>query len=157
VVEMDVVEMEAVKASERAAYYRKHRPERAGALLASLLLGLFCLLVVPIYFAFNPIDAATVKFIDGFAIGNVVLFAGESPAGVLLGLLILPVLLLPRFAHGRTSRARTWIAILLSLLFAIGQVSSALFAVTDASIPLFQPMPGCTIITCGLYHTVFHL
>lgn len=144
-----------VEVIERVEHNRP--PELGKAVTASLILGLFCLFVVPVYFAFNPVDSSTLRSLDGVAIGNIVLFAGESPAGVFLGVALLPLLLWPRITKGRTAQVRVWVATGLSLLFAVGQVGAAVFAVTDRSVPIFQPAPGCTLITCGIYHTLFHL
>jgi len=111
---------------------------------------LYSLLVVPLYFALNPIDPPVVRFIDGVAVGNLVLFAGESPIAVFLGLILLPALL------WIGTRITLMVAVGLSLLVGLGQLGSILFAVTDPTVPFWDLAPQCTLITCGLAHTLFH-
>lgn len=120
------------------------------AIFSSLALGLYALLVVPLYFALNPIDPPMVRLIDGVAVGNLVLFAGESPIAVFLGLILLPALL------WIGTRLTLVVAIGLSLLVGLGQLGSILFAVTDPTVPFWELAPQCTLITCGLAHSLFH-
>lgn len=79
------------------------------------------------------------------------MFAGESPAGLLFGLILFPLLL--RVGN----RVTLWITIAFGLLLGLGQVGSIFFAVTDRTIPIWVISPNCTVITCGLYHSLFHL
>jgi hypothetical protein len=124
-------------------------PDRRVATLASMALGVYCLLVVPVYYLI---------FTDEVAV-----LGGESPGCLLLALIVMPLLI--RDGHARALRA----AALISLLLLLIQVLAAFLALelpevgltttfseAGRSVPLFQRVKGCTLIMCGLDHVLFH-
>ena len=122
---------------------------RRVAILASMALGAFCLLAVPVYYLI---------FTDEIAI-----LGGESPFCVLLGLVVIPLLI-------RNGGARALLAaMVISALMILIQVLAAflalelpgvgltsVFSEAGGSVPLFQRVEGCTLIMCGLDHVLFH-
>lgn len=124
-------------------------PDRRVATLASMALGVYCLLVVPVYHLI---------FTD-----EVVILGGESPLCLLLGLILIPLLI-------RTGSSRTLLAAtLVSVFFLLMQVLAAflalelpgvglttVFSEAERSVPLFERVEGCTLIMCGLDHVLFH-
>jgi hypothetical protein len=125
-------------------------PDRRVATLASMALGAYCLLAVPIYYLI---------FTD-----KIVILGSESPGCVLLGLVVLPLLV-------RNGGTRALMAVtLIGVVFLLMQVLAAflalelpggvglttVFSEAGGSVPLFERVEGCTLIMCGLDHVLFH-
>jgi hypothetical protein len=125
-------------------------PDRRAATLASMALGAYCLLAVPVYY---------LVFTD-----EVTVLGGESPSCVLLGLVVVPLLL-------RNGGARALMAVtLVGVAFLLAQILAAflalelpggvglttVFSEAGGSVPLFERVEGCTLIMCGLDHVLFH-
>jgi hypothetical protein len=123
--------------------------DRRVATLASMALGAYCLLVVPIYYLIFT--------------GRVTILGGESPLCVLLGLIVIPLLV-------RNGGTRALIAVTyISVFFLLMQVLAAflalelpgvglttVFSEAGGSVPLFERVERCTLIMCGLDHVLFH-
>ena len=150
------------------------RSARKWVLFASLALGIFALLVVPIHSAFIADPGALTHENYVWAacrLGNPLplpepicprFFAGESPFTVLYALVIVPLLLI-------RGGARTMLTIaILSLTFALLQTLFADYPILPASpfppdlnphqLPSpFERAPAtCGLVMCGLDHTLFH-
>lgn len=123
--------------------------DRRMAALASVALGVYCLLVVPVYYV---IFTDTVKLVGG-----------ESPGCVLWALVVAPLLI----RNGGVMALLT--ATLISAFVVLVQVLAAflalelpgvglttVFSEAGSSVPLFQRVEGCTLIMCGLDHVLFH-
>ena len=81
--------------------------------------------------------------------------AGESPATLLLALVVVPVL-----ALRRRPRAFLAIAVLSAAWAAVQLVGPFLFTFRSTSgerTPPFESDAGCGLVNCGLDHTLFHL
>jgi hypothetical protein len=81
--------------------------------------------------------------------------AGESPATLLLALVVVPVL-----ALRRRPRAFLVIAVLSASWAAVQLVGPFFFtfrATSGEGTPPFEPNAGCGLVNCGLDHTLFHL
>lgn len=150
------------------------RSARKRVLFASLALGIFALLVVPVHSTFiaDPRALTHVNYVwAACSLGNPLplpepvcprFFAGESPFTVLYALVIVPLLLI-------RGRARTMLTIaILSLTFALLQGVFADYPILPASPfppdlnPHLLPSPferapaTCGLVMCGLDHTLFH-
>ena len=136
--------------------------------LVSVALGVLVLIVVPLHAALRadpavladqgylgpacqvPFQAFPEPLCPRFV-------AGESPATVLLALIVVPLL-----ARRPTSRRLIAISIA-SLAYAALQIVApfAFFTFPSASSgltpPPFEADPGCGLVSCGLDHTLFHL
>ncbi len=132
-----------------AGFLRGLDRERRVAALASIALGSYCLLALPIYY---PLFTDTVR-----------VFGGESPLCLLLSLVAVPLLL----RNGGSGALLA--ATLISAFGALVQVLAAFFALevpgvglttvfseAGRSVPLFERVEGCTLIMCGLDHVLFH-
>jgi hypothetical protein len=123
---------------------------RRVATLASMALGAYCLLAVPVYYLI---------FTD-----EITILGGESPSCVVLGLVVIPLLV-------RNGGARALMAVtLIAVVFLLMQVLAAflalelpggvglttVFSEAGESTPLFERVEGCTLIMCGLDHVLFH-
>jgi hypothetical protein len=151
------------------------RSARKRVLFASVALGIFALLVVPIHSAFIADSRALADEHYVWAacrLGNPLplpgpvcprLFAGESPFTVLYALVIVPLLLV-------RGRARTMLTIAISsLTFALLQGVFADYPILPSSPfpqylnPDLPPSPferapaTCGLVMCGLDHTLFHV
>lgn len=123
--------------------------DRRAATLASMALGVFCLLAVPVYYLI---------FTDEIRI-----LGGESPFCVLLSLALVPLLI--RVGTAKALRAATLISaslILIQILAAFLALElpnvglTTVFSEEGRSVPLFRRVEGCTLIMCGLDHVLFH-
>jgi hypothetical protein len=123
--------------------------ERKAAALASIALGSYCLLALPIYY---------LVFTDTIRV-----YGGESPMCLLLSLVLVPLLI------RKGSSGALLAATLISAFAALVQVLAAflalevpgfglttVFSEAGRSVPLFQRVEGCTLILCGLDHVLFH-
>jgi hypothetical protein len=151
------------------------RSERKKVLFASLVLGIFALLVVPIHSAFvaDPRALTDEHYVwAACRLGNPLplpepicprAFAGESPFTILYTLVIVPLLLI-------RGRARTMLTIaILSLTFALLQGMFVFYTILPSSLfppdlnPNLLPSPferdpaTCGLVMCGLDHSLFHL
>jgi hypothetical protein len=123
---------------------------RRVATLASMALGAYCLLAVPVYYLI---------FTD-----EITILGGESPSCVVLGLIVIPLLV-------RNGGTRALMAVtLIGVIFLLMQVLTAflalelpggvglttVFSEAGESVPLFERVEGCTLIMCGLDHVLFH-
>lgn len=124
-------------------------PDRRVATLASMALGVFCLLVVPVYYLI---------FTDEIRI-----LGGESPFCVLLSLALIPLLI--RAGTAKALRAVTLISVFVILVQVLaaflalelpGAGLTTVFSEAGSSVPLFRRVEGCTLIMCGLDHVLFH-
>lgn len=122
---------------------------RRVAILASMALGAFCLLAVPIYYLI---------FTD-----EITMLGGESPFCVLLGLVVMPLLI--RNGGAKALLAATLISVLMILIQILaaflalelpGAGLTTVFSEAGSSVPLFRRVEGCTLIMCGLDHVLFH-
>ncbi len=147
----------------------RFRTAHRRALVITLALGIFVLLIVPTYNAFvadtrvltdeQYITPACRWPLPFSVIPEPVcprIFAGESPLMVLYSLVVVPLLLL-------RGGARMMLTItVLSLVLALVQVFGAFFATFPSALnPTFYPSPlqrefGCGLVLCGLDHTLFH-
>ena len=150
------------------------RSARKRVLFASLALGIFALLVVPIHSAFiaDPGALTDDRYVwAACRLGNPLplpeplcprTFAGESPFTILYALVLVPLLLI-------RGRARTMLAIaILSLTFALLQGVFAFYTILPSSLfppdlnPNLLPSPferdpaTCGLVMCGLDHSLFH-
>ena len=120
-------------------------------LLISLFLGVYSLLIVPVYFAlpiYNILDLQHFKrAADPIYFGEVILFAGESPILVLTFLFVVPFLVL------QSSKIAVLAIVTINILF----ITLELYATLFPGPPFFERVEGCTLITCGMDHTLFHL
>lgn len=123
--------------------------DRRAATLASMALGVFCLLAVPVYYLI---------FTDEMRI-----LGGESPFCVLLSLILVPLLI--RSGTTKALRAATLISAFVILVQALaaflalelpGIGLTTVFSEAGSSVPLFRRVEGCTLIMCGLDHVLFH-
>lgn len=151
------------------------RSARQRVLLASLALGIFALLVVPIHSTFiaDPRALTHENYVwAACSLGNPLplpqpicprIFAGESPFSVIYALVIVPLLLI-------RGRARTMLTIaILSLAFVLVQVIAMFYPILPASpfppdlnphllpSPLERAPATCGLVMCGIDHTLFHL
>ena len=157
----------------RSAPEIRVRAARKKILFASLVLGTFVLLAVPVHSAFvaDPGALTDEQYVFAacrwpfpLAPASVCpqVFAGESPGMVLYALVVVPVLLI-------RGRAKTTLTIaVLSLTFALAQVLAAFYtALPSALFPpdlnpellpsAFERDPAtCGLVLCGLDHTLFH-
>ncbi|MBA2691882.1 MAG: hypothetical protein H0U65_05235 [Rubrobacter sp.] len=124
-------------------------PDRRAATLASMALGVFCLLAVPVYYLI---------FTDEIRI-----LGGESPFCVLLNLILVPLLI--RSGTAKVLRAAMLISVFVILVQALaaflalelpGVGLTTVFSEEGSSVPLFRRVEGCTLIMCGLDHVLFH-
>jgi hypothetical protein len=122
---------------------------RRMAALASVALGVYCLLAVPVY---HVIFADTVR-----------LLGGESPGCVLWALIVAPLLI--RSGGVKALLTATLISafvILVQVLAAFlalelpGVGLTTVFSEAGSTVPLFRRVEGCTLIMCGLDHVLFH-
>lgn len=149
------------------------RAARKKILFASLVLGAFVLLAVPIHSAFVADPGALTDEQYVFAACRwpfplaptsvcPQVFAGESPGMVLYALVVVPLLLI-------RGGARTMLTIAaLSLIFALLQVLATFYtALPSALFPrdlnpellpsAFERDPAtCGLVLCGLDHSLFH-
>lgn len=84
------------------------------------------------------------------ASGTLRIFAGDSSLCVLVAIVALALVL-------RGGALALLAVVALGLVQVPVQLIALVFAVTDRSVPLFQRVEGCTLVTCGLDHTLFHL
>jgi hypothetical protein len=157
----------------RSAPEIRVRAARKKILFASLALGAFVLLAVPIHSAFvaDPGALTDKQYVFAacrwpfpLAPASVCpqVFAGESPGMVLYALVVVPLLLI-------RGGARTMLTIaVLSLTFALVQVLAVFYtALPSALFPLdlnpellptaFERDPAtCGLVLCGLDHSLFH-
>ena len=141
---------------------------RRRALAISLALGAGALLIVPAYNASlaDPAVLAQPGYVGPACQYPIQVFpppicpyvvAGESPATVLLALLLIPVLL------AVSSRSAHYGAGILAALWSVVQVLAPFVAAFPSvsgsrSVPSpFRRDAGCGLVLCGLDHTIFHL
>lgn len=134
--------------------------DRKRVFVTSLGFGIYTLLIVPIYFSlpiYRIIDPLSSEILAEHTtrFGGIILFGGESTLLVLFFLVIIPLLIL------QGSRWAILATVVINGFFIPVEPIGILFLsfppIPGFPTPYFERIEGCTLISCGLDHTLFHL